>query len=113
MTKRSRAREATLQLLFQHDYNPSVGRDTIESFARGRLRDDSLVRFCLQLYDGTLSHRDDIDGRLTQAAENWRVARMAGVERNLLRMGAYEILFSPETPLSVAINEAIELARRF
>ncbi len=113
MTKRSRAREVALQLLFQRDHNPEVDRAAIERFAHDRLREPALEAFCLSLYDGVVSHLAEIDARLTQAAENWRLARMAGVDRNLLRLGAYELLFAPDTPAGVALDEAIELARRF
>lgn len=113
MTRRSRAREVALQLLFQHDLNPAVDRPAVERFVHDRLHEASLQPFCLALYDGTLSHLADIDARLTGAAENWRLPRMAAVDRNVLRLGAYEVLHTPETPPTVAINEAIELARRY
>ncbi len=113
MTRRSRAREVALQLLFQRDLNSSVDRDAVERFVHDRLRDEALRPFCLGLYDGAVGHLDDIDARLSAAAENWRLPRMAAVDRNVLRLGAYEVLFTPETPAPVAITEAIELARRF
>jgi N utilization substance protein B len=113
MTKRSRAREVALQLLFQHDHNASIDRAPIERFVAARLRDASLIPFCFSLYDGVIAHLEDIDQRLTAAAENWRLARMATVDRNVLRLGAYELLFAPETPPAVALDEAIELARRY
>jgi N utilization substance protein B len=113
MTRRSRAREVALQLLFQRDYNPGLGRPAVERFARDRLRDPGLEPFCLGLYDGTVAHLADIDARLAAAAENWRLPRMAGVDRNVLRLGAYELLHTPETPPEAALNEAIELARRY
>ena len=113
MTKRSRAREVALQLLFQRDHNRDVDRAAIERFARDRLREATLEAFCLALYDGVVGHLDEIDGRIGRAAENWRLTRMAGVDRNLLRLGAYELLFTPDTPNGVALDEAIELARRF
>jgi N utilization substance protein B len=113
MTPRSRAREVALQLLFQHDHNPSVDRPAIERFVRDRLRNDTTAAFCLSLYDGVLTHLADIDRRLTEAAENWRLPRMATVDRNVLRLGAFELLHTPDTPATVAIDEAIELARRF
>jgi N utilization substance protein B len=113
MTRRSRAREVALQLLFQRDHNPHVERGGIERFVRDRLRDPGLVPFCLSLYDGVVGQLEEIDRRLSEAAENWRLVRMAGVDRNVLRLGAYELLFTAEAPPSVAINEAIELARRF
>jgi N utilization substance protein B len=113
MTRRSRGREVALQLLFQHDLNPRVPRPAIERFATERLRDPSVTLFCLALYDGVLAHRQEIDSSLARAAENWRLPRMAAVDRNVLRLGAFELLNSSETPPAVALNEAIELARRY
>jgi N utilization substance protein B len=113
MTRRSRAREVALQLLFQRDLNKQIDRAAIERFVRDRLRDDTLVPFCLGLYDGVLANQEGIDRRLSEAAENWRLVRMAAVDRNVLRLGAYELLHTPQTPPSVALDEAIELARRY
>jgi N utilization substance protein B len=113
MFRRSRAREVALQLLFQHDFNPRNPRAVIEQLAQDRLKVADLQAFCLRLYDGVLEHLADIDRRLTEAAENWRLPRMAAVDRNVLRLGAFEVLCTPETPPEVALNEAIELARRY
>jgi N utilization substance protein B len=113
MTRRSRAREVALQLLFQRDHNPGVERAAIERFARDRLHDHDLETFCLTLYEGTVEHLAEIDQRLAEAAENWRLPRMATVDRNVLRLGAFELLFHPDTPAPVAFDEAIELARRY
>ena len=114
MTRRSRAREVALQLLCQLDANPGVPRPAIERFVQDRLRDPALVSFCTQLYDGAVTHLPEIDAKLTAAAENWRLVRMANVDRNVLRLGALEVLHSPDdTPAAVAIDEAIELARRY
>jgi N utilization substance protein B len=114
MTRRSRAREVALQLLFQHDANPGVPRAAIERFARERLTNEQAELFCLSLYDGVVGHLSEIDTRLTAASENWKLPRMAASDRNVLRLGAYEIAFAPEpTPGPVALDEAIELARRY
>jgi N utilization substance protein B len=113
MTRRSRAREVALQLLFQRDLNKRIDRAILERFVHDRLRDDALVQFSLGLYDGVVAHQEDIDRRLSEAAENWRLTRMAAVDRNVLRLGAYELLFVPETPPNVALDEAITLARRY
>jgi N utilization substance protein B len=113
MTRRSRAREVALQLLFQHDLNARIDRAVLERFVRDRLRDETLVPFCLGLYDGVVAQQSDIDRRLSAAAENWRLVRMAAVDRNVLRLGAYELLHTPDTPPNVALDEAIELARRY
>lgn len=113
MMKRSRAREIALQLLFQRDHNASLDGAAVEGFIHDRLRDESLQCFCRQLFEGVVGHAEEIDRRLAEAAENWRLPRMATVDRNVLRLGAYELLFEPQTPAGVAIDEAIELARRF
>jgi N utilization substance protein B len=113
MTNRSRAREVALQLLFQRDHNPNLERPAVERFVQDRLREPALQAFCLELYDGVAANQEAIDKRLAAAAENWRLPRMAGVDRNALRLGAYELLFPAGTPPNVALNEAIELARRY
>jgi transcription antitermination protein NusB len=116
MARRSRAREVTLQLLFQWDQNPTaVPRTAVKQFARDRLLDDAeMVAYCLALLDGVTANKDAIDAAITAAAENWRLSRMMPVDRNVLRLGAYELLLDPNgQPLEVVINEAIELSRRF
>jgi len=113
MTRRSRAREVALQLLFVRDHNRTVERAALEGFIHDRLHDATAEAFCTGLYDGVVSHLAEIDQRLSEAAENWRLPRMATVDRNALRLGAYEVLFTPLTPAAVALDEVIELARRF
>ena len=113
MMRRSRGREVALQLLYQRDLNPGLDREVLAEFVRERLRAPDLEPFSLGLYDGVVAHAADIDRRLAAAAENWRVARMAVVDRNVLRLGGYELLYTPETPANVAFDEAIELARRY
>ena len=112
MTRRFRAREVALQLLFQFDLNPKLARSVLEQFIRDRLREPDLARYCLELFDSIQTNRDAIDERLIAAAENWRLPRMAGVDRNVLRLAAGELLYGG-VPATAAINEAIELARRF
>ena len=113
MTRRSRAREVAIQLLFERDHNANPQRPQIESFVQGRLREPELRAFCLALYDGVVTNQPEIDRRLTEAAENWRLARMAAVDRNVLRIGAYELLQCKDTPPAAVLDEAIELARRY
>ena len=113
MSRRSRAREVALQLLFQRDLNPGVSRKAIVRFTRTRLNDENLHVFSLKLYDGVLTNQEDIDRRLAEASDNWKLSRMAGADRNILRLGAYEIIHSKEDPPAVILDEAIELARRY
>lgn len=113
LRKRSRAREVALQLLYLFDHNPGMARGDIERFVRERLPEPELEAFALSLYDGARRQLGEIDQTLGKAAVNWRVARMAAVDRSALRVGAYELLHTADTPPGVVINEAIELARRF
>lgn len=113
MIGRSRAREVALQLLFQRDLNAEVHRADVLQFTQDRIRGPELREFCLSLYEGVTANLPEIDRRLAEAAENWRLPRMAAIDRNVLRLGAEELLFHPDTPPSVALDEAIELARRY
>lgn len=114
MTRRSRAREIALQLLFWRDLNPNSERAAIERFASERLHDPELTPFCLNLFDTVVARIAEIDQLLTESADNWRLSRMAAVDRNALRIGVAELLIdSQDAPPAVVMNEAIEVARRY
>jgi 6,7-dimethyl-8-ribityllumazine synthase len=114
LTRRSRARQVALQVLFADDLNPQHDLLTGSAdFLQTRLRSDrELVRFAQQLVDGVRHHRQEIDRILAGKLQHWSLTRLAATDRSVLRMGVYELLFAG-TPGPVAINEAIELARRF
>ncbi len=113
MARRSRAREIVLQLLYQFDQTRQGIAEQEQQFLARRLHNTELEAFADQLYRGTLEHRQEIDAKLAQVAENWSVERMAAVDRNILRLGAFELLFAADTPPKVAIDEAVELAKRY
>ncbi len=93
--------------------NPGHSLTRSERFVRQRLNHDpALVEFALTLLAGVRHHRPELDRMLAERAQNWSLRRMAVTDRNVLRLGAYEILCT-EMPGRVAINEAVELARRF
>jgi len=112
MAKRTRAREVALQVLFQDDLNPGRNPAEADDFLRRRLRDDELIEFARALVSGVRRNRRELDDMLGRTADNWTVGRMAVTDRNVLRLGAFEILFHG-TPDRVAINEAVELAKRY
>ncbi len=113
MSRRRRARAIVLQVLYQDDLNPTQPAEIKTRFINARLNEDpKLIAFANSLIEGVTQHRGQIDEQLASIAANWRLGRMAATDRNVLRLGAYEILFG-ETPDRVAINEAIELARRY
>ncbi len=114
MTRRSRGREVALQVLYQLEQNCEVRPAEVRLFIERRLLDDrKLCEFTEGLISGVKEHRAQIDAIISQVAENWRFDRMAAIDRNILRLGAYEMLFCPEVPAKVAINEALELAKRY
>jgi len=111
MSRRSRAREVALQVLFQDDLNPGHSPAQTDEFLEERLAAD-LVEFGRSLVSGVRRNRQELDALLGRTAENWSMDRMAATDRNVLRLGAFEILYS-DTPGRVAINEAVELAKRY
>jgi transcription antitermination protein NusB len=115
MGARRKARICALQMLFQYD----VARPSVEELTRSyweAFGDDMgnvPHEFSDKLAVGAISHLDEIDALIKRRAENWRIQRMAVVDRNLLRLAIYEFLFESDTPKTVVINEALEIARRF
>lgn len=113
MAKRSKAREVALQVLYQDDLNAGQEPQDRTAFLQKRLRqDEDLMGFAHSLIDGVRRNRSELDALLTRTADNWSLERMAATDRNVLRLGAYEIFFTP-APGAVVINEAVELAKRF
>ena len=114
MTRRSRGREVALQVLYQLEQNSGVVNPEVRRFIERRvLGDRELVIYTIGLVEGVKKHQPQIDEAIKQVAENWRLDRMAAIDRNILRVGAFEILHRPEVPAKVAINEALELAKRY
>ncbi|HUS40758.1 MAG: transcription antitermination factor NusB [Pirellulales bacterium] len=112
MSRRSRAREVALQVLYQDDLNPAPEAVDPGEFVQARLVSDELVSLATSLIDGVRRNRLELDQLLESTADNWALSRMAATDRNVLRIGAYEIVYT-STPNRVAINEAVELAKRF
>lgn len=112
MARRSRARQVVFQLLYQDDLNPRSNPAEGDALLRRRLRSDDLVEFARDLVAGVRRNRADLDARIEQTAEHWSLHRMAATDRNVLRLGAYELLHT-DTPPKVILDEAIELAKRF
>lgn len=109
------ARETALQVLFQLDMakekldTATVVRKWAEEFAVP----ETSIPFAQGLVEGTLSHIEEIDAKLSQFSEGWALSRMANVDRNLLRLACYEILYREDIPGRVTINEALEIAKRY
>jgi len=115
MGSRRKARECALQMLFAADVAGTrpdeLARNFWSELADGELDEDGR-EFATRLALGALAHVAEVDARIKSRAEHWRIDRMATVDRNVLRLAVYEFLHEP-TPRTVAINEALEVARRF
>ncbi|HKP47930.1 MAG TPA: transcription antitermination factor NusB [Pyrinomonadaceae bacterium] len=115
MGSRRKARECALQMLFAADVAETDAAHVLRTYwtELGEADAEDATRdFATRLAAGTLAHLDTLDERIRSRAEHWRIPRMAIVDRNILRLAVYEFLYEP-TPRTVAINEALEIARRF
>jgi N utilization substance protein B len=99
-------------VLYQDDLNPPGDPAGADALLQSRLGSGALVEFARSLVAGVQRHREEMDALIEEGAENWSLRRMAATDRNILRLGAYEILHT-DTPPRVAVNEAVELAKRF
>ena len=113
MSKRREGRETAVQFLFSNDFAKTAKPSDWEAFWKLHTAPAPAREFCMELVDGVLSHIETIDERIQQAAENYALHRLSGVDRNVLRVAIYELLYVPEVPPVVAMNEAIDIAKRF
>ena len=113
MGNRSKAREAALKALYQMDVTGDSPSNTLKIFFRHHRVAVGSQAFVSRLVEGTIQHLAEIDPLIRRHATNWTLERMALVDRNILRLGAYELLHETETPPKVVINEAVDLAKRF
>ncbi len=112
--KRRKAREYALQILFQLDIRKEKPSATIfKRFWEERSPDDEVKTFTEEIVKGTTRHIEKINKQIHACARNWSLDRMAMVDRNVLRMAVYEILYRMDIPASVTINEAIEIAKKY
>ena len=110
---RHQARELALQILFQIEFAPQIEySEFLEIFEQSHSQD--VIDYADMLINGVKSNKDDIDKKIQSTSQHWKVDRMAIVDRNILRMAVYEMkIMSAQLEPKIAINEAIELAKRF
>ena len=112
--KRRQAREYALQILFQIDFTEKkLGRRELDEFWSDKKENREIRKFAEELVKGTLEKLEDIDALIEKLAENWILGRMAAVDRNILRLAAFEILYRKDIPSAVTINEALEIAKKY
>jgi N utilization substance protein B len=113
MGKRREGREAAVQFLFQHDLNSGRQAELVGDFWELRPSTKEVREFCENLIKGVLANKESIDERIQKCTANYELNRIAAVDRNILRVAIYEMLFCNDVPPVVSINEAIEIAKKF
>lgn len=119
MGKRRHARELALQALFYFDMDKGDPRDLLELFC-GHFRemieqrlDEKQKEFFMQLVDGVVQSQGEIDALIHKSSKNWKISRMPGVDRNIMRVAVYELSKCPDIPPGVSINEAVDIGKRY
>jgi len=113
MGKRRRARESAMQILFQMDLGGVTLDEALNNFWSTHKYPTEVREFATRLVKGAIDSKDVVDGEIVKYAEHWDISRMEVVDRNILRLAIYEILYLKDIPLKVSIDEAIEIAKRF
>lgn len=112
MGSRRQSRERALQILFQWDIHGNT-EHWLDDFWERNPPTDEVREFAGRLVNGVMTHHEELDRLIGAHATNWTVSRMPVVDRNILRAALYELLWMPEVPAKVTVNEAIELAKQF
>jgi len=124
MGNRRKAREATLQLLYEIEISHQDATKVLADFSRDPSRlfvhwsedlsnPEEIQEFTVQISRGVWENVREIDRLIEEHSTHWKISRMALVDRNILRMAVFELLYCPDIPASVTINEAIEIAKKF
>ena len=110
---RRKARETVVQIFYMFDYRGGFDKELLAFSLDNFSVAEDVRNFAEKLIFGVAEKLDEIDKRLTHASENWSLSRMSKVDRAILRLAAYEIMFEKDIPTNVSINEAIEIAKSF
>ena len=113
MPSRRKAREFAMQMLYQWELGGNTPEQVAKSFFDERKTDSSTESFARGLFRGAVDNVGSLDEQITRHAANWRLERMAAVDRGILRLAVYELAYHEDTPPRAVIDEAIEIARRF
>ncbi|GHT46193.1 N utilization substance protein B [Endomicrobiia bacterium] len=113
MSSRREAREYSLQMLYTVDNCNASVNFVRNTFEENLPKANAYREFALSLFKGVCEKKDAIDALIKQYAKNWELERMAVVDRNIIRLAIYEIMATPDTPISVIINEAVEISKKY
>ena len=110
---RSQCREWALQFLYQAEFAGLHQPEALERFWSHFQAEGAPPAYLVELVEGVISHLEELDVFIVRYSEHWRLERMTIVDRNLLRLAIYELLYQPAIPVKVVINEAVEMAKRY
>ena len=110
---RRRGRELALQVLYQIDVTHREVGEALDLFWDNFTSDEEARYFCERLVRGMVEHLDEINDLIGKHAEHWEVGRMTQIDRNILRMAVYELVYCQDIPPKVTINEAVEIGKKF
>ncbi|HPM41520.1 MAG TPA: transcription antitermination factor NusB [bacterium] len=113
MGNRRQARECALQMLYQLDMSRGETDEVVARFWQTNEADTDVRAFADELVRGVVKNMGELDDLLSSHSTNWKISRMAAVDKNVLRLAAYELTSRPDIPVKVTINEAVEIAKRF
>ena len=114
MRKRTIARECALKILYQKDITKWTAEAAAQNYFESQepVPEES-IEFTMRLILGVCKHLEDIDAKISRYATNWQLKRMAIIDRNILRLGVFELYYADDIPPKVTINESVELAKKF
>ena len=114
MRRRTLAREHALKILYQFDITTRPMEAVVESYWHAEeTKDQEIITYANLLAQGVVGHIQGIDHKISDYATNWQIKRMAIIDRNIMRIGLYELKYTTDIPPKVAINEAVELAKKY
>ena len=110
---RRRSRELAMQALFYMDVNKNDSQEMVELFCDNFVHSKKAIPFFLKLVNGVIDNRSEIDSIIERFSSNWKLGRMSCVDRNIIRLAVYELLFCNDIPSKVSMNEAIDIGKKF
>jgi N utilization substance protein B len=113
MSSRREARECSLQMLYTLDNCNTSSNVVYEAFERNLPKAETYRKFAIKLFEGVCTKKEVIDSLINQYTKNWKLERMAVVDRNIIRLAVYEIMDTPDIPIGVIIDEAIEISKKY
>jgi N utilization substance protein B len=113
MGQRRKAREDTLRILFRLEFENKQIEKTLDQYWKSKKASEEIKEYSTWLVNGVISDQAKIDNIIQQVSEHWRISRMALVDRNILRMAVFELLYEEKIAPAIVINEAIEIAKKY